>query len=216
MKTILKLFLMIFFLICFPLFAEADLNLNKYRMYVTAVDEDAHCFAVSNGLIFHLIKKHWTVKKLPEIGVEIKLIPMGWFPEVKSSNIEEGEFIVLFDNETAKNQRVLAWLSPDSEFQYISYVSTQNVCVEPAGWFSMGEFENIIELSDGSKWIQGPLDPLLNKEDRIIISPEPGSENWLLINLNRLIYFDAHIARIKTFSMYRFAQIKSYKDLTGG
>lgn len=197
------------------MFAQADINLNKYRMYVTAIDEDTHCFAVSNGLIFHLVKKHWASKNLPEIGVEIKLIPMGWFPEVKSSNIEEGEFIVLFDNETAKNQRVLAWLSPDSEFQDISYVSTQNVCVEPAGWFSMGKFENVIELSDGSKWIRGSLDPLLNKEDRMILSPEPGSENWLLINLNRLIYFDSQVARLKTFSMYRFAQIKPYKDLTG-
>lgn len=213
MKNTLKLFSIMFFLIFSSVFAEAEVNLDKYRLFVTSVDEEAHSFTVSNGLILYLAKNQWTSQKLPDIDNEIQLFPLPWFSEKKEANVEEGELIVFFDSKEIKNRMVFAWISPGSAPSGLSYVSTQIVCVEPAGWFSAGKFENIIELSDGSKWIQGPLDPLLSKEDYVILSPDLDSKDWLLINLNRIVYFQSHNVALKTLAIYRYTKVRPYRTL---
>jgi hypothetical protein len=50
---------------------SAEIKEDKYRLYVTMVDPEFHCFALSNHMICEIPKRHWEKEALPEVGTEV-------------------------------------------------------------------------------------------------------------------------------------------------
>jgi len=91
MTTSFKLFLMLFLLIFTGVFTETQIDLDKYRLYVTEVDPEFHCFTLSNQMVCYVAQNNWETDLLPEVGAEIRLAPKKRNPAM--TLIEEGEFL---------------------------------------------------------------------------------------------------------------------------
>ncbi|HEY5235199.1 MAG TPA: hypothetical protein VIJ14_03375, partial [Rhabdochlamydiaceae bacterium] len=96
-----RLSLMFMFLLS-TVFAETKPDLDKYRVYVTEIDPEFHCFALSNHMVFNIPKKNWETDPLPEVGTEVYLKPTIRMLEGRASYKGEGDFVVKFSQDPMK------------------------------------------------------------------------------------------------------------------
>lgn len=173
-KTI-KLFSLLLMFVFSTVFAESDLD--KYRLYVTKVDPELHCFEMSNGMILNTVKKRWKREILPEVGTEIFLLPFQFNTNQTGARVEDGEFIAAFKGENRVSV-LLLWMSPGFEQHALTFVSAK-----PVKWFFSSVQEYVIELSDGSKWkcIESAN---FDKGDPVIVTGAPELGKWCIINPN--------------------------------
>ena len=162
--------------------AEPNQNLDQHRPYIAAVDPETYSFALSNNLVFQMKKKDWDIE--PEVGIEVRFAPVMRGGESGFSDQKADDLLCLF----AFNCRLkTVWLSEESKKYCLSYVASEPICTEPAGWISSAAYRDVIELSDGSKWIavmEGPFS--FKKGDRIILS-KVDQITWGIIDIDQTI-----------------------------
>lgn len=212
MSKLFRVFFVLFALICSLARADTQ-NLDKYRVYVSKVDDEFHCIALSNGIICHVIPKKWGSEKFLVAGDEILILPSVRHPERKGSLKDEGAlFLVSFGNQ---GKAINVWLE-ESNPQMLTYASESSVCIKPAGWFSSEQHLSVFELSDGSKWrvedpaFQDTVQLFAKEGDRIIISHSPSADHWILINIDRLRYFKGDSK--ETIGLYSFIWVIPYSE----
>ena len=184
MIKILKQFSLVFLFFFTRLSAEPNQGLDRYLLYVTDVDPDTQSFVLSNNMVFHVAKNNWKTGHLPEIGMEMRFLPL--VRKAQRSSIEEvGEFLtVCFFH--PQNKKTHVWISKESKEHSLFYVDSELICIEPAGWFSSAIYRAIIELSDGSKWIAETDEKIsLIKGDRVILT-KIEEDRWAIINIDQV------------------------------
>ena len=179
-KTV-KLFSLLLMFVFSTVFAESDLD--KYRLYVTDVDPEYQCFALSNNMIFCVARNNLETDTFPEVGVEIVLAPWIRHPDARYF-VHEGDFMARFFG-IPQNHPTKICMIPESREFCLSYVSTESVCIEPDGWFFSGVYIDVIELSDGSKWIAESTDPFEFKKGDHIIVTKIGDNQWGFIDVDQ-------------------------------
>jgi hypothetical protein len=202
MNKTLKLFSLLFMLIFSIVSADSETDEDKfrseisekYRLAVTEVDPELHCFRLSNRLVCNIPKKDWKAAILPEVGDRVGLIPFGRLNSHRSTHIDQGELRVDIrgpDGLLSKGE-VNIWFSGEAEYQ-LYFVGVDVVCTQPeSGWFfSNSVYKEIILLSDGSRWTRKrEQESMFTRGDRIIVSPLRENE-YLLIDLDQSFGFEA-------------------------
>jgi hypothetical protein len=213
MNKTLKLISLAFMFVFSTVFTEPKAEQDPHRLYVTKVDPEFHCFVLSNNMMFYSIKNEWKTENLPDVGTEVKLLPAERHPEKKNAIMEEGEFKAIYAIGDRKRS-LFIWMPPESEQYCFSYVASKQLSVKPAGWFSARVNQEIIELSDGSKWLVEPKETELgfSPGDHVIVAGVDEARH-MLINVNRMFY--SHINQTdKTLGWYRYAVVKPYVEAT--
>lgn len=205
MTKTLKLFSLLFVMMFSMVFAESKIDLEQYRLFVTKVDPESHCFVLSNELTCCQIKRDWNTKTLPPIGIEIVLTNLVSPSEHKRSNNEAGEFLALDDNGGQYN----VWVPQESEPYFLTVVMCRSVCTHPAGWIYSATYENMIELSDGSKWTT-QMDHAFEEGDRVVVSIDSDFGTWELINLDTVV----HAASSNNETYYEKIIASPYLEIT--
>jgi hypothetical protein len=169
----MRLLSFLFVLVFSSIFADVDLE--NYRLYVTRVDPEFHCFELSNNLILNTVEWEW--EKLPDEGTEIYLKPTVRSSQSQEERIRDGEFYTFYYQDDREVNVNAVW------------ISTQLECTQPAGWFFSAVYENVIELSDGSKWICKNV-PKFDKGDHVVLSADFWDSNkWFMYNVDKDFYF---------------------------
>src|SRR5476649_717081 len=88
-----KRLLIVFVSFC-SLLSAANQELEKYLLYVTAIDDEFHSIALSNGWVCNVTKASWGGEKKYEIGDEVSLRLMFWFASEEESIKTWGEFLL--------------------------------------------------------------------------------------------------------------------------
>ena len=114
MVTFLKRFSLLFVVFFSIVSAEAKEDLEKYRLYVTKIDPEFHCFALSNEMVFNIPKKNWETATLPEVGAEVYILPTIRQVPNRLSSSEEGEFGIKFPKNPNKGVTYV-FMSQESE-----------------------------------------------------------------------------------------------------
>jgi hypothetical protein len=176
LKQFSLLFVFIFSMI------SAESKEDQYRLYVTMVDPEFHCFALSNNMVFNIPKKNWETTALPEVGTEVYITP--WLRIIQERpSCNEGDFVVRYSQDSMK-EPITVWMTKDSEQYGLSCISSEFVCTQPAGWLTPGVYQNVLTLSDGSKWT---LDAKVGftPGDRILMS-KIKEEEYRIIDIDRV------------------------------
>ena len=72
-KTLKHFFLLFVFMFSM---VSAESKEDPYRLYVTMVDPEFHCFALSNNMVFNIPGTNWEIiAALPEVGTEVHVEP---------------------------------------------------------------------------------------------------------------------------------------------
>lgn len=197
-------------LICLfsPVFAQIPIDLEKYCLYVAGVDPQAHAFLLSNDLICNIAEKNLNVDSLPEIGDEVRLVPRLRNAERRHGIFEEGEFEVV----SLKNAKNVAriWVTPGSEKNCLTCVSSGLVSKQPAGWFTPAIYSEVVALSDGSKWILETKGLKgFNRGDRIIVT-KVDQNRWAFINIDRSIFSESIDKTKKIWTRYVYCYVQPY------
>lgn len=192
MSKILKLFSGVFLFIVTSLSAEPNLGLDPYTLYVTEVDPETHRLVLSNKIVFQIAQQSWA-DRLPEVGAEIRLLP-SYRDVERFTEEEEGEFRLIYFFHP-ENKRLNVWMPAGSRQNCVSYVTTEPVCLQPAGWFSSAIYKDAIVLSDGSQWMAESEDQNhFVKGDPIVIS-KINDFQWIIINLNQISWVNGSDGR---------------------
>jgi hypothetical protein len=221
MSKTVQLFSLVLIFVVFDLFGIGDVvdpiytsvvrtDLEKYRLYVTMVDPEFHCFALSNNMVFNIPKKNWETTSLPEVGTEVSVYPSVIRLEGRSTYNEQGDFMVKYSQESMEKQ-TRVWMTRDSEQYCLSYVSSESVCTKPAGWVIRGVYQNVLTLSDGSKWIL-PKDARVKfvPGDRIILSKTQEGD-YAIIDIDQSIFVcDESKSLPHAFTWYKYKLAKPY------
>jgi hypothetical protein len=176
-----KQILIAFITVCSFAMADPIDNLDAYRIYVKAVDEEFHVVALSNGLICNVIPQDFWLEKNLEVGDEVELVVNSSFVEEKNSLKEMGEFTLLLRKDKTF-RKISVWVTDESRKNGLIYVSDTTRTIQPAGWFSQAVNETIIELSNGSKWVSNGQ--TLSKGDHVVLTYNTHLHKWLLISLD--------------------------------
>ncbi len=110
---------------------------EKYRLTVTDVDPELHCFKLSNKLVCNILKKNWETDALPEVGDMVLLNPVMRLHSHRSTHIEQGELKVDIrepDGRLPSKGKVDVWISGESEYQ-VFFVDNPLIRTD-SGWFS--------------------------------------------------------------------------------
>jgi hypothetical protein len=177
-----KRILIAFITVCSFAMADPIDNLDEYRIYVKAVDEDFHVVALSNGLICQVIPKCWWLEKNLEVGDEVELAVNLSPVEQKNSLKEGGEFTLLLRKDNTL-RTIDVMVTEESRKNGLIYVSDTTRTIQPAGLFFQAVNETIIELSNGSKWVSdhGRTFP---KGDHVVLTYDTRYHKWVLISLD--------------------------------
>ncbi len=198
----LKLFSLLLIFLFSTMVAESKNDLDKYRLYVTNVDPEFHCFALSNQMTFCIAKNDWETGNLPEVGTEVSLVPRFTYPDMRYS-VSEGDLSVLnfgsFHRGPMYQPKLTnIWMSPESKQYCFSFVSSESVCLQPAGWFSSAVNRDVIKLSDESQWIaeqEGRFG--FKKGDRVIVTQINDSQ-WGIIDVDQNVTMESrHIKKMR-------------------
>lgn len=182
MSKILKMLSVLFVLMFSMTFALSDEEgFANYRLKVIQVDPEFNCFSLSNGMVLTTIQREWRFEELPEIGTEIYVDSKIRFSRDAEEKVKEGEFWITYLHE-GKKKLLLGWMSAEPDQKMLTYVSTKLECTQPAGLIFSEVHENVIELSDGSKWISQKV-PHFDPGTRILVTPDQKSENWYLMDI---------------------------------
>ncbi|HEX4840013.1 MAG TPA: hypothetical protein VFU89_06190, partial [Rhabdochlamydiaceae bacterium] len=192
MRKMLKFFSLLFTVVFAILAAESATDENqflstvkeKYRLTVTEVDPEHHCFKLSNKLICNLTKRRLEADTLPVVGDVVRLYPTSRFCDRRLSHIEQGELTVFIKSEgSMPNESIInVWISGEDEYPVsLYYVARINPREE-----SSADQERVI-LSDGSTWIRTSKEPtVFASGDRIIIcSARVDDSQFFLINMDK-------------------------------
>ena len=205
MTKTLKLLSLLFIFICsmtFALSAEDD-AVNQYRMYVTKVDPEFHCFALSNGMVCNTVKQEWMKEKLPEVGDEIFLIPLIRSSLSFEEKTERGEFLA-FSEKTGLS----VWVSPESRQNCPSYVSIKlENSPSPEGLLPVKL--KVIKLSDGSKWLSEKVPPF-DLGVTVVVTASRESGKWFLTDLSRDCFLGTDRA-LRVF--YNQVEVQPYRSV---
>lgn len=183
MTKILKLFSLLLMAVFSAVFADSTVDLEKYRLTVTEIDPEFHCFRLSNHMIFNIPKKNWEKVELLEVGTEVYLKPIGRKVTSRLS-CEEGNLCVCF-SKNPKKKCMLVWMPKESEEHCLTYVSSELICTAPSGWFSSQEYRYVMTLSDQSKWVmKRDGESNFRLGERVIVSRGKEDE-FYLINIDR-------------------------------
>jgi hypothetical protein len=177
-----KRILIAFITVCSFAMADPIDNLDEYRIYVKAVDEEFHVVALSNGLICNVIPKCWWLEKNLEVGDEVELGVNVSLVEQKNSLKEGGEFTLLLRKDNTL-RKIDVMVTEESRKNGLIYVSDTTRTIQPAGWFSQVVNETIIELSNGSKWISDN-GRTLSKGDHVVLTYNTHLHKWALVSLD--------------------------------
>ena len=196
MRKMLKFFSLFFMVVFAPLVAESATDENqflskmeeKYRLTVTEVDAEHHCFKLSNKLICNLTKGRLKIDALPVVGDVVRLFPTLRSYDRRLSHIEQGELTVFIKSEDVIPTKSIinVWISGEDEYPV---VLSRIESINPGG--ESGADQGVFMLSDGSMWIRKSKEPtVFAPGDRIIICFVDHSE-FLLINMdkNKLLNF---------------------------
>jgi len=164
---------------------------ERYRLTVTEVDPEHHCFKLSNKLICNLLPKNWETDPLPAVGDEVFLKTIAAVYNRRWTIPEQGEVAVLMggsDTVTAK-QKIDVWISGESEYSlfFLGIVTSSDLIKQTSGLTKETSDSNkeILTLTDGSRWIKKHEKSLnnLSEGDRVIVSRFRGDE-YRLISLD--------------------------------
>lgn len=176
MTNTFKWFSLLLLLILKTIIGQPKSDLDKYRVYVTDIDPAFHCFALSNQMVCYVARNHWMTDPLPEVGAEIRLAPKKRNPAL--TMMEQGEFLAFFSLGILK-KLIPVWMTQESYQYFLTYVSTEKIYPKPVGWCSAPI--NVIELSDGSKWITENKSKLgLVGGDHVLINRIDDHQCWLI------------------------------------
>jgi hypothetical protein len=215
MNKTLKLFSLLFVLIFSMVSADPEtvedkfrsFIFEKYRLTVTDVDPELHCFKLSNKLVCNVPKKDWGTDVLPEVGDRVVLAPIVRLHSHRSTHIEQGELRadIRGPDGRASKMKVDVWISGEAEYQ-LYFVSNDLVHTD-SGWFS-DVYEDVVLLSDRSGWIRKSKEMnVFAPGDRIIVSKCSESE-YVLINLDQS--FREVTSNGKTFGMLVFEVVEPF------
>ena len=116
---------------------SAEIKEDQYRLYVTMVDPEFHCFALSNHMICYIPKENWETRTLPEVGTEICFIltyvslearctvPAGWFSSAEYHyvmTLSDGSRWIKKDQEkhVRLGDRVIVSKCKENEYRIVS------------------------------------------------------------------------------------------------
>ncbi|HEX4840012.1 MAG TPA: hypothetical protein VFU89_06185 [Rhabdochlamydiaceae bacterium] len=190
MGKTLKFFSLLFAVVFVPLAAESATDENqflsmvkeKYRLTVTEVDPEHHCFKLSNKLICNLTKRRLKADALPVVGDVVMLYPMPRSYDRRLSHIEQGELAVFIKDKDGMldKQIINVWISGEDEYPVFLLTA---VPINPEG--GSDTEHAVFRLSDGSMWVRKSKGPtVFAREDRIIISHVMGAE-FFLTNIDK-------------------------------
>ena len=102
-------------------------------------------------------------------------------------------------------------MAEGSEQYCLSYVSSESVCIQPAGWVARGVYKNVLTLSDGSKWmLEKDAKVEFTPGDRIIVS-KIREDVYMIIDIDRGIFFDkGNFHSGQTVTFYKYVKAKPY------
>ncbi len=211
----MKRFSLLFMLVFSSIFAEAKVDLEKYRLYVTKVDAEFHCFALSNNLVFTIPQKQWETETLPELGSEVYVLPAIAILDGHTSFKEEHEFSMIH-SENRQKKRIAVWMSEESKQECLSLVSSESVCTEPAGWVFSERYKEVFRLSDGSSWMKEKEgQTVFSSGDRVIVS-RLSAEHYLMINIeqversSKICFCKTSASSEKMFTRHWSERVKPY------
>lgn len=220
MTKMMKLFSLCAMFLFSSVFALQDqVDLEKYRLYVTKVDPEFHCFALSNSWVFSIPQQNWETDQLPEVGTEIFILPKLRHPDNRLSLSEEGEFYAEYTKES-KTHQIAVWMTEQSQQEFVTYVSSETVCTRPGWIYGCWIDENVIELSDGSKWILKKKCNCsketrfgFNPGDRLIVTKRDG--NFCMItDIDRSFFYGHNKPTGKAKAIYKWEAVKPYTPET--
>jgi len=121
MGKTLKFFSFFLMVVFAPLAAESATDENQflskvkenYRLTVTEVDPEHHCFKLSNKVICNLTKGRLKIDALPAVGDAVVLFPISRSYDRRLSHIEQGDLAVFIkgDNEMPTKSIFNVWIS---------------------------------------------------------------------------------------------------------
>jgi len=186
------------------LLADPEVDLNKYRLFVTQVDPASHCFALSNKLVFGIPETRWATQPLPKVGDEVYI---GSSPQwVEGSKM--GGFDMCFVKDSEKKPFSVA-IVEQYKTSDLSYVASKRVEVEPAGWIAPAIYRDAILLSDGSIWIKIKRGATLFKPNARVFVSKQKEGDYLIIDLDKLDYSWERKAQ-KVMAWRRFERVKPW------
>ncbi len=207
-KTLKHFFLLFVFVFSM---ASAETNEDKYRLYVTMVDPELHCFALSNNMICNTLKKNWETETLPEVGTEVYIKATA---KIISDSKNEGEVDVGYSQDSAKKP-FSVWITPESKQNGLLFVASESVCTEPAGWIFSAQYRDALLLSDGSQWIkENDGKTVFGPESRVVVSKQKDG-GYSIIDLDKSAFSCKCMASKaakngKILSWHRYERIKPY------
>jgi hypothetical protein len=197
-----------FFSSVFALYDAMDLG--KYRLYVTKVDPDLQCFEVSNNLVFSIPQKNWEKDQLPEVGTKVAILPKLRHLDNRLSLSDEGEFYVQYSKKS-KDYQIAVWITEKSQQEFVTYVSSETVCTLPGWIYGCWVRENVIELSDGSKWSLKKKCTCskeatfgFNPGDRLIVTQQD-ENSCMLVDIDESVFYGG-----KATAIYKWEVVKPY------
>ena len=207
MTKILQLFSLLFIFLFSAAFADTDLaKFDAYRLTVTQVDPEFHSFALSNGMVLTTLKAGWRFEILPEAGTEIYLRPKIRWSRGEEEKSENGEFWIFY-TQIGRKRGLLGWMSAEPYQKMLTYVSTALECTQPAGWIFSAKSENVIELSDGSKWISKKI-PKFDPGDHLVVSHDIETDQWFLIDITQESFVETNRVLVIYYSEI---EVKPYR-----
>lgn len=204
MIKMMKLFSLLF--VCMFSIVSADIKEDQYRLTVTEVDLDFHCFRLSNHMVFNIPKRMWEKVTVPEVGAEVYV--MDGFRCIPDKH----ECVFAFGySQAGAEKRCYACITPESKKYGLSCVSSKTICTAPAGYIFSAEYRAVLLLSDGSQWIkEEDTKTVFDSESRLIVSKQ-NDGSYSIIDLDESDYPCKQMARIgKTLTWHRSERVKPY------
>ncbi len=216
----MKLFSLVLMFVVFDLFGLLDkfdpsytsvikADLEKYRLYVTDIDQEFHCFALSNNMICTIPKRNWETETLPEVGTEVYLKSD---IRLMTNPGEEDEFAVGYSQDPEKKLFSVR-IIPESKQYGLSCVSSECILTAPAGWIFSEQYRDVLLLSDGSQWIKdSDGKTVFGPESRLVVSKQKDG-GFSIIDLDVISYgckCRAEKRSGKTLTWHRYERVKPY------
>jgi hypothetical protein len=186
---------------------SAEIKEDPYRLYVTEVDSEFHCFALSNHMVFNIPERNWKADAFPEVGTEVYSIDGGrCIPDPK----HECVFVFEYSQDSTK-KRCYAWITPESKQYGLSCILSKTICTAPAGYIFSPEYRDVLQLSDGSQWIkENSTKTRFGPESRVVVSKLMDG-SYSIVDLDESDWPCSCSATTgRTLTWHRYERVKPY------
>ena len=192
---------------------SAEIKEDQYRLYVTMVDPEFHCFALSNNMICEIPKRHWEKEALPEVGTEVY-----FYSDIRlitNSEDEYDEFAMGYSQDPSKklfNVRI----TPESKHYGLSFVTSACIITAPAGWIRSEQYRDVVQLSDGSQWVKvDDGKTVFGPESRLLVSKQKDG-GFSIIDLDVITHGCKCRAekRGRALTWHQYERVKPYNPET--